>query len=51
MNLLPLEIVLGFQVAAALVIFVELLAGRPDDEVIVRDEKRAISRSVEDRMP
>lgn len=51
MNLLPLEIVLGLQVAAALVIFLELLADRQEDQVVAREENRTSARSSEDRMP
>lgn len=51
MNLLPLQIVLGFQVAAAVVIFIQLMKGEDGDGPLRAEKadglrkRRAILRS------
>jgi hypothetical protein len=54
MNLLPLQVILGFQVAAAIVIAVQLLAGDGEDapyrlrKVRAAAKRRLVSRSLDD---
>jgi hypothetical protein len=56
MNLLPLQIVLGFQVAAAVAIFIQLISGDEADKSlrtrrmrrVTSAKRRVIQRSLDD---